>query len=398
MSDAQPDEFAAEPQTPPLEVKAQRPFLRWAALAIVVVIAYVSLFAAGGEFLLFAFSGVQIVPFVLLACSAYLGQKRRWAKGMTFAWWLICSGLATFMSLILALATLVDPQIWIAISEATEVAPIDEMFTTGQLIRILLAVVGVTLAFILGALCFLPIARRGFARLVPIDSQSFVHATALATAITLSLLAFMPLVISGEPPLLAIMQDAGLDDSSPQEQLRSSLYGLIWAVPASLFAVGFPRKRTLMEACDRLGLTRPRSRQILLAAAGVLGLVVAMTVLEALSLRLWNAMGWNTTDQKAFEMLFSFAVGPVGAVVIGLTAGLGEELVFRGVLQPRLGILISTLLFTGIHALQYNFDGLLQVLVLSLIFGLIRKFSNTTLSAIVHGGYDFTLLLFSWLT
>ena len=33
-----------------------------------------------------------------------------------------------------------------------------------------------------------------------------------------------------------------------------------------------------------------------------------------------------------------------------------------------------------------------------LTFGLIRKYSNTTLSAIVHGGYDFTLLLVSWLT
>ena len=33
----------------------------------------------------------------------------------------------------------------------------------------------------------------------------------------------------------------------------------------------------------------------------------------------------------------------------------------RGVLQPRLGILLSNLLFTAMHAYQYNWDGLLSV-------------------------------------
>jgi uncharacterized protein len=398
MNDVQPEEFTPEPQTPPLDVKAQRPFLRWAALAVVVVIAYVSLFAAGGEFLLFAFSGVQIVPFVLLACSAYLGQERRWAKGTTIAWWAVCSGFAALISLIFTLASLVDPQIWAGLAEGSEVVPIEEMFTTDQLIRILLTVVGASFAFILGALCFLPPVRRGLARLLPIDSQSFVHATGLATVVTLSLLAFTPLAISGQPPLLAMLKDPGFEDSPPQEQLRSALYGLIWAVPASLFAVGFPRKRNLMEACNRLGLVWPRRREVLLASAGAIALAAVIIPLNALFLRLWNAMGWNTTDEKALEVLFSFALGPVGAVVVALTAGLGEEIAFRGVLQPRLGILLSTLLFTATHAFQYNFDALMLVMLLGLLFGVIRKFSNTTMSAIVHGGYDFTLLLVSWLT
>jgi membrane protease YdiL (CAAX protease family) len=79
--------------------------------------------------------------------------------------------------------------------------------------------------------------------------------------------------------------------------------------------------------------------------------------------------------------------------VIGVTAGLGEELAVRGVLQPRLGILLPNLLFASLHALQYNFEGLLSVFLVGLILGLIRRRTNTSTSAIVHGAYDFWLIM-----
>jgi membrane protease YdiL (CAAX protease family) len=99
------------------------------------------------------------------------------------------------------------------------------------------------------------------------------------------------------------------------------------------------------------------------------------------------------TDEEAIKELFGFTAGPVGAIVAAVVAGFGEELVFRGVLQPRLGIFLPALMFAAVHALQYNFDALLQVLFLGVVFGLIRKRTNTTTSAIIHGGYDFVLLL-----
>ena len=65
----------------------------------------------------------------------------------------------------------------------------------------------------------------------------------------------------------------------------------------------------------------------------------------------------------------------------------------RGVLQPRLGLLLSNLFFTGLHALQYNWDALVTVFVLGLVFGLVRNRTNTTTSAITHGSYDFVLTI-----
>jgi membrane protease YdiL (CAAX protease family) len=91
-------------------------------------------------------------------------------------------------------------------------------------------------------------------------------------------------------------------------------------------------------------------------------------------------------------------ITPIGAVVIGVTAGLGEEAAVRGILQPRLGIVLSNLLFTGVHAFQYGFDALLVVFALGVVLGIIRRRTNTTVACITHGTYDFILVMFSALS
>src|SRR5262249_41705284 len=131
----------------------------------------------------------------------------------------------------------------------------------------------------------------------------------------------------------------------------------------------------------------------------LLGLVVA-AVLVGLSPALdraldwlWETFGWARTDAKSFrELIGDSSRTPLGAIVLGITAGLGEELIFRGALQPRLGILISNLFFASAHALQYNWDGVVGVFIIGMVLGLVRKYTNTTTSAIVHGTFDFGLL------
>jgi membrane protease YdiL (CAAX protease family) len=122
-------------------------------------------------------------------------------------------------------------------------------------------------------------------------------------------------------------------------------------------------------------------------------LVLAVTGLDWLISIVWGQFNWPRTDNEAFGLVFDFALSPIGAVVIGITAGLGEEVAVRGVLQPRMGIILSNLLFTSLHALQYNWDGLLVVFSVGLILGLVRKASNTTTCAIIHGVYNFSIIM-----
>jgi len=116
-------------------------------------------------------------------------------------------------------------------------------------------------------------------------------------------------------------------------------------------------------------------------------------VLDGVIGRLWEALTWPRTDSAAFEQLLGAAISPVGAVLIGVTAGLGEEMVVRVALQPRLGILLSNLFFTSLHAFQYSFDALLSVFIVGLVLGVVRARANTTTSSIVHGVYNFVLVM-----
>lgn len=77
------------------------------------------------------------------------------------------------------------------------------------------------------------------------------------------------------------------------------------------------------------------------------------------------------------------------ALLIGVGAGLGEETLFRGAVQPVLGIVPASVLFASMHV-QYGPSLLLgYIFVLSLGLGYLRRRFNTTASFLAHAGYNF---------
>jgi membrane protease YdiL (CAAX protease family) len=88
------------------------------------------------------------------------------------------------------------------------------------------------------------------------------------------------------------------------------------------------------------------------------------------------------------HVLFSQLTDPVSAVLVGVAAGVGEEVLFRGALQPRLGIVITTVIFGALH-LNYALSfSLLSVLLVGFALALLRKYTNTTTSIITHSVVD----------
>jgi membrane protease YdiL (CAAX protease family) len=251
---------------------------------------------------------------------------------------------------------------------------------------------------IVAAVLPIPAVRRAVARVLPIDPTSSVHATALSLVGGALVISFGQLIASGGSPallnLVETMPDASTGTAEGQDLLLT-VYAFAWTVPCALVAGGWPMVRSFGATLQRLGLVVPTWRQVVAAIVIALLMVGGAFALDAGISRLWNLMGWQTTNSAAFEKLLGSLISPIGAVVIGITAGVGEEMVVRGVLQPRLGILVSNLFFVGLHAFQYGFDALLSVFIIGLILGIIRARSNTTTSAIVHGTYDFVLVMMS---
>ena len=78
----------------------------------------------------------------------------------------------------------------------------------------------------------------------------------------------------------------------------------------------------------------------------------------------------------------------LGVAALALLPGICEELLFRGALQPRFGLLPTAVLFTSIHS-QYGISlDLVGIFVIGLSLGLIRKWTNTTTSMTAHVSYN----------
>ena len=341
-----------------------------------------------GQFML---AGLQVLPFAILALFAYLGVREIWARVVAYLWLaLVLGGLAALAVLLVVSQRLVR-------AGALEGAGDPAAFTSALIAPATgAAVLWVLFGLLVAGLLLLPAVRRIVARLLPIDPQSSVHAIALSLVTGATIISLGQLIAaSGVPPLLE-MVDAMPEaeaQASDAEQLLLIVYAFVWTLPGALLAVGFPVVRTVRSALERLGFVRPTLRQVLGGIALALLMVGGASLLDMAIVWLWETMGWPQTDTAAFERMLGAAISPIGAVVIGVTAGVGEELVVRGALQPRLGILLSNLFFASLHAFQYGFDGLLSVFIIGLILGLVRARSNTTTSAIVHGVYDFVLVM-----
>lgn len=82
------------------------------------------------------------------------------------------------------------------------------------------------------------------------------------------------------------------------------------------------------------------------------------------------------------------------ALLAGAT-GVGEELLFRGAVQPIFGIGFTSFLFATAHV-QYGITPVtFVVFIIGIILGLIRRQYNTTTSIFVHSGYNFVLGMLS---
>jgi len=154
----------------------------------------------------------------------------------------------------------------------------------------------------------------------------------------------------------------------------------------ALAGVGLWTRRSAIQAADRLGVVRPAWWQITLAlaAAGVFFAFSQAVVSLSQVLTPQVAHNVDVTTQHVFSGLNN----PIGIAAIALLPAICEEILFRGALQPRLGLVVTALLFTSIHT-QYSisFDTL-AVFLLALGLGLIRKYTNTTTSAVCHATYN----------
>lgn len=350
-----------------------------AALLTVLFLLLIISESARGELALFIESSAEVAPFVLLAVLAYLGEKDRRIRPFAVLWCLLLVMAIALFSFGLGVLSLSG-------TSGLESIPWEEAVSVAELCL---------LAALISLLGFHPGFRMICARHLPLDPQSFVHTLALVMVMAVTILPLVPLMSTGTPPLLSpsVLQSLDQMQMGQSETLRLFTYSLFWTILGSFMVVGLFMKRDLSQALKRLCLVLPTFGQVLVALAFALAMVAAFAIIDEGIRAFWEMMGWRTTDPELVIMLFQSALTPVGALVLSITAGVGEEMAVRGVLQPRFGMIWPSLLFASLHAYQYGWDALLSVFLAGMAFAFLRRYSNTSTCAIAHTAYDLALFM-----
>lgn len=225
---------------------------------------------------------------------------------------------------------------------------------------------------------FRPI-RKDMSAYLPIDPENPVHALALVLAVIYFGVSVTPLLFTD---VLSILM------KQPAQTVFDTIVNELPLLVLAAAGVGLFIRRKLPDAAVRLGLVRPAWWHPVLALAAAGAFLAALEGFDLANHWLLPdlAARIDATDRHLFGQLEGTSW--LGVVVISLLPGICEDLLFRGALQPRIGLLPTALLFTAIHS-QYGLSlDLAGVFVVAVCLGLIRKYTNTTTSMTTHVAYN----------
>lgn len=228
--------------------------------------------------------------------------------------------------------------------------------------------------------------RLALANVTPMDPASKIDFSGLA--IVLAVIGYLVYAVLFLP---TVEGETGESAISTGVSVSSLLVNFLAFVALAYVAVGYRNYRTGTEATRRLGLSKPSLEQI---AVG-LGAVVPAFILSFSGsfLTTWLQPDVVERLQETISDMTSGVQNPAGAVLLGLTTGIGEEVLFRGAIQPRFGIVIASVLWTLLHV-QYELTWVIAGLfAMGIMLGLIRKHFGTVAAIITHAVYNALVVL-----
>jgi membrane protease YdiL (CAAX protease family) len=225
---------------------------------------------------------------------------------------------------------------------------------------------------VIAGLTLIPQLRRLLAKVIPFDPNSWPDTIGLFLIASIVALSSVALFVES-------------DEQEPATYLLLIVTAAT-EVALAFVIVGAPFYRTIKQAVKRLGLTVPAIREVGIA----LGLVFVAFIISAMSSILVRVLQPDLYD-RINENLGTMTSGIDtwwGALVLGICAGAGEEILFRGAIQPKYGIIVTAIIFAVLHQ-QYGASFVTAgVFAVGILFGLERKYVSTTACIITHATYN----------
>ncbi len=319
----------------------------------------------------------QLIPFFYIGIIIYLAnQQAATGRGETLVRMLVTS--MAILPVIYAATAVLG-----ALNPAMDSA-LPEISLTAALISLVIAV---ALALVsLAAVRVLPFRvalRRVFG--AGYDPNSLVHLTAFVLVLALTSVTLSNFALSGG--LSGLAEEIQADTSAIPSLILTQT---IWILSA-LLGVGLLVRRTPQQAAARLGLRFPRPEDFnwglgygLLCYVGVIGFVAIWALLTSPEL-----FAEQTAASQQLVGVFS-SIPQV--FVLSILIGIGEEVFFRGAIQPVFGIGFTSVFFAVLHTQYTLTPATLALFGVSLVLGWLRQRHSTSAAIIAHFIYNFVQL------
>ncbi len=318
----------------------------------------------------------------LLELDRAQGTSLSYSTGLqrvTFLRWLLVGLLLMLFMLAFFLlqATLLD----VTSSAPTEALP--EIEPGAAIIN--LVVIGVV-SFIALRLIFSARLRQAITSLTGKDSrydpESYVHLCALVLTIWYIGISFSQLTLAGG--LEGIAQSIAQNGISIGEITLQAVILVLLA----LLGVGLFIRRGDRDSIARLGLRLPTRQDVTIGVGVGLGLFIfsiAGIFLWQQSVSPEQYAQQNVANQAVNQMLNSLPLG----LIVALSAAFGEEILFRGAVQPVFGLVMTSLTFALFHNQYFLTPAALIIFLIGIGLGLLRQRVSTTSAIIAHFVYNF---------
>jgi hypothetical protein len=312
---------------------------------------------------------LQFVPFLFLVILANVGERQEAVKYVTYGLLALINAACVLIGLFFALAHVLMPYVNLE----------DYIFPGMDLWGVAIVLV---LVAAIGFALLLPGVRRVIARFTDTNPASPVQTTAFSLAVYWVGASVAQVMLVGGLEGLAVLPIEATAVDLLASGLALTLFGFL--------GVGYPIRRRMGETLERLGLRVPTLRHLGIAAVAIVGFLL----LDYAVARVWAVL-----NPEQYELIGRVSLGLFGdidiwkAAAIGISAGVGEEVLFRGAVQPRFGLWITAALFTMGHT-QYGISpAILEIFAIGVILGVLRNRTNTTICILIHVLYNFTNVL-----
>jgi len=262
-------------------------------------------------------------------------------------------------------------------------------------------VIGLILCFSTTFIAYSAVASKPFRmslanRISTYNPDSWVHQTAIV---------FMMLLITAQ--IIVFLVQGGVDAMAQSIEVQGAnigdlLFQLWLQIIAAFLGVGWAIRRDWNSALHRLGLRLPTFQDWVWGVGGgigLLGVLFAYGIILGFIVSLFFPQQAETIEalNRANDSIATtFSTLPL-AFILSASAAIGEELLFRGALQPIFGNIFISIFFALLHVQSLFSPAIILLFGISMLLGMIRNRASTSAAIIAHFIYNFAQLLLAML-